>query len=175
MTDWRGVPTPPSRLQALLCDDPRIRAYDLRVGRGLAKSFEHYLQARLKPVTDWQEVAGFLVGCLYARDDAVHARRDVWMHPEDFEKKRTGDCEDHALWAWVQLARIGWDVRFTVGMHKGGGHAWLATSRGRELRLVEATAKRADGLLFAPRDADGYEPVWSVDAQLRFFLHATPG
>jgi hypothetical protein len=174
MTDWRGVPIAPSRLQALLHDDPRVRAYGRRAGRGLARSFEQYLQAKLLPLNGWREVGAFLTACLYAKDDAVHERRDVWMHPEDFERRRAGDCEDHALWAWVQLARLGWDVRFTAGLHRGGGHAWLTAFRGKQVRLVEATAKASGELLLEAADGAGYEPVWSVDPQLRFFVHAAP-
>ena len=95
----------------------------------------------------------------------------MWMHPEDFERRRRGDCEDHALWAWVQLSRIGWDVRFTVGRHGGGGHAWLTCFRGAQVRLVEATAKVAADLLLEPAAGGDYEPVWSVDPQLRFYVH----
>ncbi len=174
MSDWKGFPIPPSRLQAMVRDDPRVRAYDLRVGRGLARSFEAYQKAKLAPRRGWREIGDFLVSCIYAKDDAVHERRDVWLHPEDFEKARRGDCEDHALWAWVQLGRLGWDVRFTVGMHRGGGHAWLTTFRDERLKILEATAKRADGLLLDPAQAGDYEPVWSVDARLRFFAHAAP-
>lgn len=174
MTDWKGVLIAPSRLQAMVRDDPRVRAYDLRMGRGLARSFETYQKAKLAPLRGWREIAAFLLTCLYTKDDAVHERRDVWLHPEDFEKARRGDCEDHALWAWVQLGRIGWDVRFTVGMHRGGGHAWLTTFRGAQVRLVEATAKQPDGLLLEPQEAGAYEPVWSVDAQFRFYVHAAP-
>lgn len=171
MTDWRGAPIAPSLLQAKVRDDPRVRAYDRRMGRGLARDFELYLKAKLAPRTGWREVGAFLTACLYARDDAVQERRDVWMHPEDFERRRRGDCEDHALWAWVQLARIGWDVRFTVGKHRGGGHAWLTTYRGAQVRLVEATAKVPGELLLEAAACGEYDPVWSVDAGLRFYVH----
>lgn len=174
MTDWRGILIAPSRLQAMTNDDPRRRAYDLRVGRSLARNFELYQKAKLAPLRGWREISEFLLGCLYTRDDAVHERRDVWLHPEDFEKSRRGDCEDHALWAWVQLGRIGWDVRFTVGLQGGGGHAWITVFRGTQIRILEATAKRADELLLDLPASGDYEPVWSVDVQLRFYVHAAP-
>ncbi|HEX7897901.1 MAG TPA: hypothetical protein VF950_09085 [Planctomycetota bacterium] len=173
MRDWRGVPMPPSRLAALTRDDPRLRAYDTRKGRSLSKSFEHYLEAVLKPLERWEQIRDFLTGCRYSKDDVEHdGRRDVWLHPEDFERSLKGDCEDHALWAWVQLARLKWDVRFTVGIWEGIGHAWVMVYKGAKIQLLEATEKRGDRILSEPTAA--YEPVWSVDARLRFFVHAKP-
>lgn len=174
MKDWRGVPMPPSRLAALVRDDPRVRAYDAREGRSLAKSFEHYLEAALRPLARWEDVRDFLTGCLYAKDDVEHARRDVWLHPEDFERSLKGDCEDHALWAFVQLARLKWDVRFTAGIWDGIGHAWLTVYRETKVFLLEATEKRGDRILFEATAGAPYEPVWSVDARPRFFIHAKP-
>lgn len=172
MKDWRGVPMPPSRIAALVRDDPRVRAYDTRKGRSLSKSFEHYLEAALRPHATWESVRDFLTGCLYSKDDAEHRRRDVWLHPEDFERNLKGDCEDHALWAWVQLARLKWDVRFTVGIWDGIGHAWVTVFRREKVLVLEATEKRADRVLFAPTAKALYEPVWSVDPGLRFYVHA---
>ena len=174
MKDWRGVPMPPSRLAALVRDDPRVRAYDTRKGRSLSKNFEHYLEASLRPLARWEDVRDFLTGCLYAKDDVEHDRRDVWLHPEDFEKSLKGDCEDHALWAFVQLARLKWDVRFTVGIWDGIGHAWLTVYRESKVLLLEATEKRGDRILFEATSRAPYEPVWSVDTRLRFFVHAKP-
>lgn len=174
MKDWRGVPMPPSRLASLVRDDPRVRAYDTRKGRSLSKSFEHYLEATLRPLARWEEVRDFLTGCLYAKDDVEHARRDVWLHPEDFERSLKGDCEDHALWAFVQLVRLKWDVRFTVGIWDGVGHAWLTVYREAKIFLLEATEKRGERILFEATSRAPYEPVWSVDARLRFYVHAKP-
>jgi hypothetical protein len=117
-------------------------------------------------------VRDFLTGCLYSKDDAEHRRRDVWLHPEDFERNLKGDCEDHALWAWVQLARLKWDVRFTVGIWDGIGHAWVTVFQREKVLLLEATEKRSERVLFEPTDRALYEPVWSVDARLRFYAHA---
>ena len=166
---------PPSQLYRIWGDDPRLRAYGSRPGRGLAKSFDHYLKAGTAPLFRWEQVRDFLLGCVYARDDAVHRRSDVWLHPEDFERARKGDCEDHALWAWVQLVRLDWDARFTVGLHHVGGHAWVTLQRPEGTVLLEATAKEEAGLLFPPASDAGYQPVWSVDGRLRFYAHAAPG
>jgi hypothetical protein len=170
--DWVGRRMPPSRLAEKVRDTPRLRAYDARKGRSLAKSFEHYLEAVLRPRSGWEEIRDFLTGCRYAKDEVEHpGRRDVWLHPEDFEKRLRGDCEDHALWTWVQLARLNWDVRFTVGLLDGGGHAWVTSYRRTSIQLIETTEKSPEKLLRAALGSP-YEPVWSVDASLRFWTHA---
>jgi predicted transglutaminase-like cysteine proteinase len=33
-------------------------------------------------------------------------------HPGAFERRRRGDCEDFALWAWRKLAEVGVDAEF---------------------------------------------------------------
>jgi hypothetical protein len=38
--------------------------------------------------------------------------------------------------------------------------------------LLESTEKRGDRILFEATSCTRYEPVWSVDASLRFFVHA---
>jgi len=175
--DWKGKPMPPSKLQVLLQDAPAHRAYHSPAGRrpprSLAASFEDYLKADLRVrITCEEELRGFLRLCLYAKDSEVHGREEVWIHPEDFERIRAGDCEDHALWAWVQLVRIGWDARFTAGLMDGGGHGWITVYRGGEVLVCETTAKKRAPFLFAPAGKPRYEPVWSVDRDCRFFWHA---
>ena len=176
--NWRGSPIPPSRLQSLIQDQPALRAYLSAAGRrppkSLAVTFEDYLKAALRPVTRWEEVQDFLRLCLYAKDSEVHGRQEVWIHPEDFERIRAGDCEDHALWAWVQFVRIGWDARFTAGLLEGGGHGWITVFRDDEILLCESTAKKRAPFLFAPGSGrTRYEPLWSVDGSCRFFWHGS--
>jgi hypothetical protein len=174
--NWKGSPVPPSRLQVLVQDQPALRAYASPAGRrpprSLAGSFEDYLRASLRPVTRWEDVRDFLRLCLYAKDHEVHGREEVWIHPEDFERIRAGDCEDHALWAWVQFARLGWDVRFTAGLMGDGGHGWVTVYREEEVLVCETTAKRRAPFLFVPGERPRYEPLWSVDRDCRFFWHA---
>lgn len=170
--DWVGKRMPPSFVAGLLGDSPKVRTYASRRGRNLARSFEDYLKSVLKPLSRWEQVRDFLAGCLYSKDVVEHGgRRDVWLHPEDFEERLRGDCEDHALWAWVQLARMNWDVRFTVGILDGTGHAWVTSYRRTSIQVIETTEKSRDKLLI-PALGSAYEPVWSVDSQLRFWTHA---
>jgi hypothetical protein len=177
MSGWEGAPIPPSRLQALLRDDAGKRTYSLgktqRPPRGLARAFEDYLRAPLGTrVNSVEEVLAFLAGCRYAKDRDVHGREELWLHPEDFERLRVGDCEDHALWAWVQCVRLGLSARFMVGYHKEGGHAWVTLHyRDGSVVVLESTAGRPGAFLIASADAVRYEPLWSVDGELRFRWH----
>lgn len=176
MRDWAGKPVPPSQLQTLIRDNPFNRAYGptfgRRIPRGLASSFEDYLRARLRMRAKGPgEVFEFLRRCLYAKDSEVHGRAELWLHPEDFERIHAGDCDDHALWAWVQLVRLGWDARFTAGFHEEGGHAWIMVHKDGEALVCESTAKRRPGFLRRARRHPEYEPVWSVDRDCRFYWH----
>ncbi len=103
----------------------------------------------------------------------MHGRDEIWIHPEDFERIRAGDCEDHALWAWVQFVRLGWDARFTAGLMEGAGHGWITVYRGAEIVLCETTAKKRAPFLFPPGPRPRYEPLWSVNADCRFFWHGS--
>jgi hypothetical protein len=175
--NWKGRLIPPSRLQAQIQDQPALRAYLSAAGRrpprSLASAFEDYLKSRLRPVTRWEEVHEFLRLCLYAKDAEVHGREEIWIHPEDFERIRAGDCEDHALWAWVQFVKIGWNARFTAGLMEGGGHGWITVFRDEEVLVCESTAKKRAPFLFAPGSKPRYEPVWSVDGSCRFYWHGS--
>lgn len=179
MMDWQGTPIPPSRLQAIIRDSPATRGYGAgdrrRLPRSLAASIEDYLRARLAaPLGSLEEIIAFLGGCRYVKDREVFGRDEVWMHPEDFERTREGDCEDHALWAWVRLAGLGLDARFTAGLHEGGGHAWVTLYRPPGIAVCETTGRKSGRYLYEAGEAGAYEPVWSVDREARFYWHGPP-
>ncbi len=177
--DWRGKPIPPSQLQALVRDSPFTRAYRAgpasRLPKSLAASFEDYLAAKLRArIERPEDVFGFLSACAYVRDLDQHGRPEVWLHPEDFERRRAGDCEDRALWAWIRFVRLGWEARFTAGLLEGGGHAWVTLFRGAEVLVCETTSREAADFLLPAAERAGYEPVWSVDGEARFHVHVPP-
>jgi predicted transglutaminase-like cysteine proteinase len=47
---------------------------------------------------DLEDVRRFLSSCRYVSDRAQFGRDDFWMPPEEFERRRQGDCDDFALW-----------------------------------------------------------------------------
>jgi hypothetical protein len=46
------------------------------------------------------DVRRFLVNCRYVSDEEQFGKKDYWQPPEEFEKRKQGDCEDFALWTW---------------------------------------------------------------------------
>jgi hypothetical protein len=77
--------------------------------------------------TTIDEVRRFLIGCEYVSDKELFGKDDYWQPPEEFEKRKKGDCEDFALWTWRQLLNMGYDARFIGGScgRFGEGHAWV--------------------------------------------------
>jgi predicted transglutaminase-like cysteine proteinase len=73
------------------------------------------------------DIRNFLRSCKYVTDEELFGQRDYWQPPEDFEKRKKGDCEDFALWTWRQLLSMGYDARFVGGSagRYGDGHAWV--------------------------------------------------
>ncbi len=86
-----------------------------------------------------EDVRQFLCGCEYISDREQFQRGDYWMPPEEFERVRQGDCEDHALWAWRQLLALDVPCRFVVGRsgRYGQGHAWLTVQKDGRHFLME--------------------------------------
>jgi len=56
---------------------------------------------------DLNELRHFLLGCRYMSDEEQFGQLDYWNTPDDFEKRRQGDCDDFSLWTWRQLIGMG--------------------------------------------------------------------
>lgn len=89
-----------------------------------------------------EDVRRFLNTCSYVSDQAQFGKRDYWMSPQEFERRKKGDCDDFALWTWRQLLVMGYDARFVVGHsgRYGSGHAWVTYTENGRTFLVEALA-----------------------------------
>jgi Transglutaminase-like superfamily len=124
-----------------------------------------------------QEVRKFLSGCKYVSDEELFGKRDYWQPPEEFEKRKQGDCEDFALWTWRQLLLMGYEARFIGGAagRYGTGHAWVEYFRDGRWFLLEPQHCMID---FMPRlSTIRYEPRFSVSSDgktLRYFAHKKP-
>lgn len=123
-----------------------------------------------------EDVRKFLNGCRYVSDQLQFGVRDFWMPPEEFEKKRMGDCDDFALWVWRQLIAMGKsDARFVIGLsgRYAGGHAWVTFWEGGRAYLIESMAHRYGKWL--PRlDVARYIPGISVSwdgTRIAYFEH----
>jgi len=76
------------------------------------------------------------------------------VHPEDFEKLREGDCEDHAL--WERLRAGGWDARSIADVG-------VTTSARRSRRAPGGFSSLLDLLEAGPGAAWTPTPVPVVD------------
>ena len=127
------------------------------------------------------ELCAWLRDCEYIADHAHFGVADRWLHPDDFFTLRRGDCEDHALWAWRTLARLGHHAELVVGewiprehLEAGGAHAWVVYhDEGRRPWILECVEKR-DGRMRRPLEEARaeYEPYYSVDTRLRTRMYA---
>ena len=124
------------------------------------------------------EVRKFLATCEYVSDKELFGKDEYWQPPEDFEKRKKGDCEDFALWTWRQLLNLGYDARFVGGAsgRYGAGHAWVEYFQDGKCFLMEALFARIGETM--PRlSTVRYRPKWSVSWEgktLRYFSHKNP-
>lgn len=124
------------------------------------------------------DVRKFLSSCCYVSDEELFGKRDYWQPPEDFEKRRKGDCEDFALWTWRQLLNMGYDARFIGGSagRYGAGHAWVEYFQDGKCFLLEPLRWRV-GYTMPRLTTLTYEPRISVSwdgKSLRYFSHKKP-
>ncbi len=120
----------------------------------------------------------FLSGCQAASDEELFGKQDYWQPPEEFEKRKAGDCEDFSLWTWRQLMAMGYDARFVFGSHGryGTGHAWVMFFQDSKAFLVEPQYHRLGEKM--PRLSTlSYGPSYSVawdGKDLRYYAHKRP-
>ncbi len=124
---------------------------------------------KTKPQT-LREIEAFLCKCRYLSDQKTRSQSDFWEPPDQFEKRKTGDCEDHAIWAWRHLHDLGYKTRFVLG-NCGGWHAWVHIFVNGRVYLLEATQKHR----WFP-NIQCYDTWWSVERigkkKFAFFLHS---
>jgi hypothetical protein len=128
------------------------------------------------------DIVAWLETCEYATDADLFHEPDVWQHPVTFERRRRGDCEDFALWAWRKLADIGVDAELCVGRIVCGGdtpqvnrqHAWVVFRIDDTAFLFEP-ALRIRSQMIRPLEEviDDYVPHFAVDH--RFATRAFAG
>lgn len=124
------------------------------------------------------DIRSFLLDCRYVSDQELFDQRDYWQPPDEFEKRRKGDCEDFALWTWRQLLDMGYDARFVGGSagRYGSGHAWVEYFQDGKCFLLEPLACRA-GFTLPRLSTVRYQPAFSISWDgntLRYFAHKKP-
>ena len=112
----------------------------------------------------------------YVPDQRQFGHPEVWVHPAAFELTMTGDCEDFALWAWVNLCRLGYPARFMIGglYTEDLNHAWVSIHRRGTVQVLECTPQGFNPLILAQHAVE-YRPWWSVDRNLHFYQHSLKG
>lgn len=146
-----------------------------RFGSGASGGFQRYLRgpSRVR-TTSLADIRDWLLACEYESDESLFASADFWQHPEQFERLRRGDCEDHALWVWRKLSELGIAAEFVVGRHANtpvtsGGHAWVTyTDSSGTPHLIESVAKEAAKMFRPLAEArEEYVPHFAVTHTLR--------
>ena len=122
-----------------------------------------------------ENIREFLKKCQYVSDREQFGKDDYWMPPEEFEKRRCGDCDDFALWAWRQVMAIGkQDARFVAGVagRYAEGHAWVTFVDAGKPFLLEATSPSVRKLprLETTRYFPGISLSWD-GTELHYFEH----
>lgn len=120
-------------------------------------------------------VRQFLRGCRGVSDEELFGKKDYWQPPEEFERRKAGDCEDFSLWTWRQLMEMGFDARVVFGRHGryGIGHAWVEFFQDGKCFLVEPQA-RGLGLRLPQLSTLAYDPKFSVawdGDDLKYYAH----
>lgn len=156
---WEELPVIPINYQAF--------------GRGSTRPFEWYFQGTTTaPVTTLDDLCAWLVGCVYVSDYSEFGTFDLWQHPTEFEDRRRGDCDDHALWAWRKLIELGLPAQLFSGTWMtslnptSNRHIWLVFRGADGVEyLVESIAKMPSQII-RPLESvrSAYIPFFSVDA-----------
>ena len=143
-----------------------------RFGSGCLHEFEWYLQGEsVVPVTSVADICQWLRSCQYVYDPQLFQCNDFWQHPQDFEKARQGDCEDHALWAWRRLIELGLEADFVVGHAGPERHAWVTFNYQGKEYLLETTLKYDKMIYLLETTKNRYRPDIGVDRQLRTYQY----
>lgn len=118
------------------------------------------------------ELCDWLRGCEGVDDLTLFRCNDHWQHPSSFEKLRRGDCEDHALWAWRHLVRLGVPACFMVGLwQRTIAHAWVCLTQDGTDYVLETTAKSQPMLHPVADVREAYCPGLAVDARCRTYVY----
>lgn len=147
-------------------------------GSGVQCDFPAYLagpsSVSVRSVVDIQE---WLLGCDY-QTDTEQFGRDHWQHAIEFESRRVGDCDDHALWAWRKLLELGVDATLVVGWclpikRPLSRHVWVTfRDDSCEYLFETATSEREEMLLPFSEVGTRYRPEYGVDRRGRRFTYA---
>jgi hypothetical protein len=152
-----------------------FRPFDRRKGPRptfpLGRYVSHPLTVKCNSIDD---VRRFLKECKYVSDKELFGKDEYWQPPEEFEKRKKGDCEDFAFWTWRQLMNMGYDTRVVFGRagNYGSGHAWVQFIRDEKCYVVESLSRVLGE--FPRLKTLSYHPKFSVawdGEKLTYYAH----
>jgi predicted transglutaminase-like cysteine proteinase len=141
-------------------------------GPGSRQPFaEYFVGESSVQVHSIDDIVAWLQTCEYVTDLELFHERDFWQHPGAFERRRRGDCEDFALWAWRKLAEVGVDAEFCVGRvvcderpELDRQHAWVIFRVDETAFLFEPAARTRSRMIRPLADAMAeYVPHFAVN------------
>jgi transglutaminase-like putative cysteine protease len=141
-------------------------------GSGSRQPFAAYFEGESTVrVASIDDIVAWLRTCEYVSDREQFQQRDVWQHPRAFERRRRGDCEDFALWAWRKLFEVGIEAEFCVGrvlVDAQTGvdrqHAWVVFYENGTAFLFEPAARMPARVIQPLADVmDRYVPHFAVN------------
>jgi len=151
----------------------RISVPTIAFGPGSQRPFADYFSGESSVrVHSIDDIVVWLQRCEYVCDVELFHERDVWQHPSAFERRRRGDCEDFALWAWRKLAEIGVDADFCVGRvisandspRRDRQHAWVVFRVDETAFVFEPAAQIRSKMIRPLADVvDQYVPHFAVN------------
>jgi hypothetical protein len=173
---WRTFQAVLRGIIALLRPDPWERIEQgLAVpwyGSGAPPDFREYLSGISSvDVESVDDICSWLRTCTFATDEALFGRADVWQHPLEFEVRRAGDCDCHALWAWRKLHELGISAEFLSGRRRLAdgneeGHCWVQLVSSAGSLILESTEKEGSMLRPLSSAREEYIPHLAVSTSL---------
>jgi hypothetical protein len=153
---------------------PFDRNKGLRPTFPLGRYVSQPLRVHCQSIADVRE---FLTHCKPVSDKELFDKEDYWQPPDEFEKRKKGDCEDFSFWTWRQFLDLGYDARVVFGQHGryGIGHAWVQFDENGSCFLVEPQACRL-GAVLPKLSTLRYRPQYSVawdGEKLTYYQHST--
>jgi hypothetical protein len=98
--------------------------------------------------------------------------RDYWQTPEETEAKGSGDCEDKAVWLYVQLKKNNVDsARLVIGRYRSidrGLHVWVTMTDKDGHMIVLDPSKQKRVWALTDFSEKYYNPIYSFDGFNRY-------
>ena len=123
---------------------------------------------RLESVRSSDELFAQARSIRYVQDGAT----DYWQSPQETESRWAGDCEDKAVWLYMNMKQNGYfNARLVIGRYRQadkGYHVWVTLPDGQDnFFILDPTAQKK--IWKASDFNDGsYKPLFSFEGTNRY-------